>query len=254
MKKTLRRCTNYYRGVRYIKRFILVLILFINIPVFASGKNLSTADKTELLTLIKCCADIDNYDRNDYDMDELMRKVLYTHRNFRLLSSIPANEQTINSSLKMCSERFISDSIQKAFRLQAKHPEEYELADIGYCSANGYYYYYGGYTRYFATDVHRISNTFYTSDGSLYVIFSNSFNNGTSLKDEYSTATAKRDGYGWYLTSIHMNSDFTDMPEYLTTVSAPLLQDPGSHSYLTLLIILIAAALVTIIIVRVYIL
>ena len=222
--------------------------MFINIPVYAAGSSLSKNDKAELLTLIKCCADIEDYDRDNYDMDKLMRNVLYTHRNFILLSPFQPDEKTINSSLKMCSERFIADSIYKAFRLEAKHPDEHELSATGYCEANGYYYYYGGYTRFFATDVHSIANTFYTSDGSLYIIFSNSYYNGISETDEYSTATARRDGDGWYLTSIHMNSDFTDMPEYLNTVNEPLTDDTGMRRFLPALIMLITVALVSVII------
>ena len=225
--------------------------MFIYIPVYAAESSLSKSDKAELLTLIKCCADIKDYDRNNYDMDKLMRDVLYTHRNFMLLSSFHPEDRTINGDLKMCSERFISDSMQKAFRLDAKRPDEHQLSDIGYCNANGYYYYYGGYTRYFATDVHSIANTFYTPDGSLYIIFSNSFNDGIVKKDEYSTATAKHDYNGWYLTSIHMNSDFTDMPQYLTAINEQYTEDTGMRRYFPALIILIAAVLVSIII-RVY--
>lgn len=225
--------------------------MFIYIPVYAAESSLSKSDKAELLTLIKCCADIKDYDRNNYDMDKLMRDVLYTHRNFMLLSSFQPDEKKINSGLKMCSEKFISDSMQKAFRLDAAHPDEHQLSDKGYCAANGYYYYYGGYTRYFATDVHSIANTFYTPDGSLYIIFSNSFNDGIVQKDEYSTATAKHDGDGWYLTSIHMNSDFTDMPEYLSTINKPYTENTGLRRYFPALIVLITAVLVSIII-RVY--
>ena len=227
------------------------MILFIYIPAYAADSSISKSDKAELLTLIKCCADIEDYDRNNYDMDMLMRDVLYTHRNFMLLSSFQPDERTINGGLKMCSERFIFDSIQKAFRLEAKRPDENELTAIGYCNTNGYYYYYGGYTKYFATDVHSIANTFYTTDGSLYIIFSNSFNNGAVQKEEYSTATAKRDSNGWYLTSIHMNSDFTDMPQYLNAINEPYSEDIGMRRYFPALIILIAAVLVSIII-RIY--
>lgn len=225
--------------------------MFICIPVYAAGSTLSKSEKDELLLLIKCCADIKDYDRNNYDMDKLMRNVLYTHRNFIPVSSFQPDEKTINSGLKMCSEKFISDSMYKAFRLEAKHPDENELTAIGYCAANGYYYYYGGYTRYFATDVHSIANTFYTPEGSLYIIFSNSYYNGISLTDEYSTATARHDSDGWYLTSIHMNSDFTDMPEHLSTVNELSTNDTGMRRYFPALIILITVTLVSVII-RVY--
>ena len=225
--------------------------MFICIPVYAAASTLSKSEKDELLLLIKCCADIKDYDRNNYDMDKLMRNVLYTRRNFIPVSTFQPDEKTINNGLKMCSEKFISDSMYKAFRLEAKRPDEHELTSIGYCVANGYYYYYGGYTRYFATDVHNIANTFYTPDGSLYIIFSNSFYNGISQTDEYSTATARHDSDGWYLTSIHMNSDFTDMPEHLSTVNELPADDTGMRRYFPALIILITVALVSVII-RVY--
>ena len=225
--------------------------MFSCIPVYAAGSTLSKSEMDELLILIKCCADINDYDRSNYDMDKLMRNVLYTHRNFIPICSFHPDEKAINSGLKMCSEKFISYSIYKALRLEARHPDEHELTATGYCAANGYYYYYGGYTRYFATDVHSIANTFYTPDGSLYIIFSNSYYNGISKSDEYSTATARHDSDGWYLTSIHMNSDFTDMPENLSTVNELPTDNTGMRRYFPALIILIAVVLVSVIL-RVY--
>ena len=201
--------------------FFFFIFIYTYIPVCSAGYDLSEQDRYELLTLIKCCADIQDYDRDSYDPDELMRGVLYTHRNFILLSRFSTEEGTINNGLRMCSERFIRDAMDKAFRLPVTKSSATELMNNGYYINNGYCYYFGGYSRYFATDVHDIVNTFYTPDNSLYIIFSDSYTEDGKTVDEYSTATAQRDDRGWYLTSIHMNSDFSDMPDFSASEPKP---------------------------------
>lgn len=177
------------------------------------SKELRDSEQNELLLLIKACADIQSYDASDFDTDALMRSVLYTHRNFMLITDTAPRTDTVSDSLNMCSEKFISAAIYKAFRITAKRPAVNMLSSLGYCVNNGYYYYRGGYKKYFATDVKGIEKAVPTGDDTLYIIFRDSYlEGGEKPIDEYSSAAVKKDGEGWYLTAVTMNSDFSDFP------------------------------------------
>ncbi len=176
--------------------------------------RLNDTDTDELITLIKCCADIPDYEAGRSDKDKLTLNVLYTHRNFMLLTDIDPGSAEGHNGLKLCRESFINDAMYKAFRLKPDRPALNMLTTLGYCANNGYYYYSGGYSIYCNTLINGIARSFYLDDGTLYIIFSDTYIEGANTPiDEYSTATALKDSDGWYLTSIQMNSDFSRLSD-----------------------------------------
>lgn len=216
-----------------------------NIPL--RELSLSEAERTEILHLLKACADIYTFNSDDYDINELTMRVLYTHRNFQLLSNI--NPQTAqNTSIKMCSEQFIAESMHKAFRITPPKPALNMLTQIGYCYNNGLYYYTGGYNEYFATDITDIIKIYAIKDNSIYVIFKNSYtDSNTPVGVEFSSATIKKDSEGYYLSSLQMGK-LIDNPQEL--ISPDTINASGSiyTKYIPLFVILIAVAVTGIVI------
>lgn len=161
-------------------------------------------DKQELLLLIKACADLTGYDAAEYDTDQLMRDVLYTHRNFMWLTEIKPESRSGYNGLNLCSADYIQDIMHRSFRIDAPEPAFSELNSKGYALNRGMYYWSGGYTAYYATEVHDIVQSYSPDSCTLNVVYSDTFiEQGKDKKQEYSSASFKRDAEGWYLTAIH---------------------------------------------------
>ena len=182
---------------------------------------LSDAERSELLSLVKSCADLMHYDSETSDENELVRHVLFTHKNFKLLSSAPDNASDTGGGLKLCGGSFIDDVMQKAFRRTPEKPPVNMLTTLGYCYNNGCYYYTGGYNTFFSTDNITLVRVLSLSDTALYVIFSDTYTEGASDPIfEYSTAVVSRDEDGFYLTRLDMGGDI-DVPRELMDIDQP---------------------------------
>lgn len=166
--------------------------------------ELDPDDTEELMNLIKSCADIMDYDSNDYDLDTLTRHVLYTRENFRLLTDL-SPMYSKGGNINMCSTEFIDDVMYKAFRLKPERPPVNMLTHLGYCVNGNSYNYTGGYNVYFATDIKNIIRTVKGEDNNIFIVFSDTYTEGDKKPIfEYSTALAKRDSNGFYITQLHM--------------------------------------------------
>ena len=198
----------------YIKTLTLVCIL---IQIFTTTVHADIKDDTQMLHLIKACADIGDYDVENSDIDELMRRFLYTYRNFEIVSDIEPHAVQ-SGKLIMCNKDFVKDAFYKTFRLNAPEPAPDRLTDIGYCVNNGFYCFSGGYTEYFATDVKEITRVIPLNDNSVYVIFSDYYRSGTNEPVfEYSSMIIGKDSEGYFVKRIKMNDDFKDLHSLLNT-------------------------------------
>lgn len=184
--------------------FILLLNLF---SLSASAADISDKDKEQLLLLLKACADITEYDSSSCNENELMLRMLYTYENFTVISDVtPQFGGTADK--KLLNSAFADDAMYKAFRIKPEHPDVSRLTELGYCYSGGYYYYTGGYSGYFATDVKEINSISRLSDSTFYIVFTDTFTDAdTPLVTEQSTAVAAKDSDGFYLKELHMGSN-----------------------------------------------
>ena len=213
--------------IKRIFYFLALIIYIININVHAEPSvMLNTADYDAIIQLLAACADIPEYDRSYTDKDELMRRVLYTHRNFKWITDVPPGTAQGHNSLTLCSGNYISDIMHTAFRIAPEQPKLNELTRRGYCYSNGMYYWSGGYTRYFATQVHDIVSARYADNDTLVVVFTDTYiESGSKPIEEYSSASFMHDSEGWYLTSIHMgqsNINPTNPPAAVPAPESPI--------------------------------
>ncbi len=184
--------------------FILLLNLF---PLSASAADISAKDKEQLLLLLKACADITEYDSSAYNENELMLRMLYTYKNFAVLSDIPPQSGGTDNK-KLLNSTFADEVMYKAFRIKPEHPDVSRLTELGYCYSGGYYYYTGGYSGYFATDIKEINSISKISDSEFYIVFTDSFTDAdTPLIMEQSAAVAAKDSDGFYLKELHMGGN-----------------------------------------------
>jgi hypothetical protein len=112
----------------------------------------------------------------NYDYDKLFKYVLYTHKNFQILTDIPAD--TGNSSnlgynnVKLVNSDYIDYIMTRVFRITPEKPPVNELLERGFCYNDGYYYYIGGFGVYFATKIVDIKGVYDIGGGVTFVIFS----------------------------------------------------------------------------------
>lgn len=184
----------------HIKLFTLFITLFLQ----ASVAYASQPSPQDILPVIKACADIGKFNPTDYDTNYLMRRVLYTYRNFEIITASAPDAHTANN-LKLCRTDFIKEAVYNAFRITAPTPSAEQLTQQGYCESNGYYYFTGGYTQYFATEAIEIVKTIPLNDNTLFVIFSDIYYEaGKEPIFEYSSAYLGYDSDGYYIRSISM--------------------------------------------------
>lgn len=218
--------------------FIFALLLFPS-AARAESASLTAAERDEILLLLKACADVARYDAADYDEHELMRRILYTSENFRVLSDLPLNSGG-EGKRRLVSAAFIDDAAYKAFRLRPEHPGADRLTELGYCYVGGIYYYTGGYIGHFATDIKEITAVRRLSGSELYVEFDDTFTDAkTPLRSERSSAVIDRDADGIYLKALYMGgvpSPETAAPENADRGKAPL------ERFLPAIILLLALA------------
>ncbi len=186
----------------------ITVIIYVLIQCLSITANAQHSESPELLRLIKACADIGDYNSETTDKNELMLRFLYTYRNFEIITDTePFPTQSDN--LKMCRTDFVKDAVYNAFRIDAPAPSPEMLTELGYCENNGYYYFKGGYSEYFATDVREIQKIIPLDDGTLYVIFSNYYQEGENPRRlEYSSMQIGRDNDGYFVIAIDMDDDF----------------------------------------------
>lgn len=187
------------------------VIIYILLQCFFTSVYASHEENPELMKIIRACVDIGDYTAETCDKNELMRRFLYTYRNFEIITDTEPHA-TKSDKLLMCRTDFVKEALYRAFRIDAPTPLPEKLTELGYCVNNGYYYYSGGYTEYFATDVKDILKVIELDDNSIYVIFSDYYREGNNEPVlEYSSMLIGQDSDGYYVMAIEMDDDFTTL-------------------------------------------
>ena len=110
--------------------------------------ELSVSEKQEITKTLTACADVMRFNIRNYNYDKLFKYVLYTHKNFQILTDIPAD--TGNSSnlgynnVTLVNSDYIDYIMTRVFRITPEKPPVNELLERGFCYNDGYYYYIGG--------------------------------------------------------------------------------------------------------------
>lgn len=215
-------------------------ILFTVLAIFCYFPHAYAYNDSDILPLIKACADIASYSAETTDENELMLKVLFTHNNFKIVTDKTLKTDK-SGSLNMCNAEFIQDVMYKVFRIDAPTPTPDKLNELGYYYNNGYYYYSGGYSIYYATNVNEIVKTVQNTDGSVNIIFSNTYVEGDNKpQSEISEMKLKKDNLGYYVSEINMNTDLTDMELTSSPVAHKSNYSESILKYMPLAIALIA--------------
>lgn len=179
--------------------------------------ELSVSEKQEITKILTACADVMRFNIRNYNYDKLFKYVLYTHKNFQILTDIPAD--TGNSSnlgynnVTVVNSDYIDYIMTRVFRITPEKPPVNELLERGFCYNDGYYYYIGGFGIYFATEIVDIKGVYDIGGGVTFVIFSDIYYEGDTRTPEYSFAILQNTENGYSLMRLGMGEDLPTSDE-----------------------------------------
>lgn len=179
--------------------------------------ELSVSEKQEITKTLTACADVMRFNIRNYNYDKLFKYVLYTHKNFQILTDIPAD--TGNSSnlgynnVKLVNSDYIDYIMTRVFRITPEKPPVNELLERGFCYNDGYYYYIGGFGVYFATKIVDIKGVYDIGGGVTFVIFSDIYYESDTRTPEYSFAILQNTENGYSLMRLGMGEDLPTSDE-----------------------------------------
>ena len=179
--------------------------------------ELSVSEKQEITKTLTACADVMRFNIRNYNYDKLFKYVLYTHKNFQILTDIPAD--TGNSSnlgynnVKLVNSDYIDYIMTRIFRITPEKPPVNELLERGFCYNDGYYYYNGGFGVYFATEITDIKGVYDIGGGVTFVVFSDIYYEGNTRTPEYSFAILQNTENGYSLLRLGMGEDLPTSDE-----------------------------------------
>lgn len=179
--------------------------------------ELSVSEKQEITKTLTACADVMRFNIRNYNYDKLFKYVLYTHKNFQILTDIPAD--TGNSSnlgynnVKLVNSDYIDYIMTRVFRITPEKPPVNELLERGFCYNDGYYYYIGGFGVYFATKIVDIKGVYDIGGGVTFVVFSDIYYEGDTRTPEYSFAILQNTENGYSLMRLGMGEDLPTSDE-----------------------------------------
>ena len=179
--------------------------------------ELSVSEKQEITKTLPACADVMRFNIRNYDYDKLFKYVLYTHKNFQILTDIPAD--TGNSSnlgynnVKLVNSDYIDYIMTRVFRITPEKPPVNELLERGFCYNDGYYYYIGGFGVYFATKIVDIKGVYDIGGSVTFVIFSDIYYESDTRTPEYSFAILQNTENGYSLMRLGMGEDLPTSDE-----------------------------------------
>lgn len=179
--------------------------------------EMSVSEKQEITKTLTACADVMRFNIRNYNYDKLFKYVLYTHKNFQILTDIPAD--TGNSSnlgynnVTVVNSDYIDYIMTRVFRITPEKPPVNELLERGFCYNDGYYYYIGGFGVYFATKIVDIKGVYDIGGGVTFVIFSDIYYEGDTRTPEYSFAILQNTENGYSLMRLGMGEDLPTSDE-----------------------------------------
>ena len=186
-------------------------------PFTNKVNELSVSEKQEITKTLTACADVMRFNIRNYDYDKLFKYVLYTHKNFQILTDIPAD--TGNSSnlgynnVKLVNSDYIDYIMTRIFCITPEKPPVNELLERGFCYNDGYYYYNGGFGVYFATEIADIKGVYDIGGGVTFVVFSDIYYEGNTRTPEYSFAILQNTENGYSLLRLGMGEDLPTSDE-----------------------------------------
>lgn len=201
-----------------------------NYPFENKINVMSDAEKNNIKTLLTACADIMSFDIRDYDYDTLFKYILYTHKNFQIITDIPASSGNSSSlgynNVSIVSSDFIDFVMNNIFKIPPEKPPVNTLLSRGFCYNNGFYYYTGGFDSYFATKILDLIGVYNIDDENIFVLMSDIYYENNSETPEYSFAILHNENGSYSLLRLGMGKSLLSYEEIMNYTQESLSPAP----------------------------
>ena len=158
-----------------------------------------------------------SFDIKDYDYDSLFKYVLYTHKNFQILTDIPPDSGSSSSlgynNVSLVRSDFIDYVMENVFRITPEKPPVNSLINRGFCYNDGYYYYTGGFDVFFSTQILDLIGVYDIGGGVTFVIFSDIYRENDTETPEYSFAVLQKVNNSYSVLRLGMGENLPDEEE-----------------------------------------
>lgn len=192
-------------------------VIIADYPFTNRVNELSVSEKQEITKTLTACADVMRFNIRNYNYDKLFKYVLYTHKNFQILTDIPADTGNSSNSgynnVTLVNSDYIDYIMTRVFRITPEKPPVNELLERGFCYNDGYYYYIGGFGVYFATKIVDIKGVYDIGGGVIFVVFGDIYYEGDTRTPEYSFAILQNTENGYSLMRLGMGEDLPTSDE-----------------------------------------
>lgn len=164
------------------------------------------SEKNDMMTVIKACADVMEFDIRDYDYDKTVKYILCSNQNFKILTDIPSNYVPDSGGISIVGTEYIDYILKNVFDLPTEHPGVNLLTRRGFCVDSGYYYYKNNFG-YYATDILDAEGIYNLGNNMYYIVFSDIFRLESSAVPEYSYAVLEKNSGGYKLIKLGMGKN-----------------------------------------------
>ena len=164
------------------------------------------SEKNDMMTVIKACADVMEFDIRDYDYDKTVKYILCSNQNFKILTDIPSNYIADSGGISIVGTEYIDYILKNVFDLPTEHPGVNLLTRRGFCVDSGYYYYKNNFG-YYATDILDAEGIYNLGNNMYYIVFSDIFRLESSAVPEYSYAVLEKNSGGYKLIKLGMGKN-----------------------------------------------
>ncbi|MGN0107409.1 MAG: hypothetical protein ACI4A5_06930 [Hominilimicola sp.] len=203
---------NVYTFLSHLKQETISQYSFVN-----KLNTISAEEINSIRTTLSACADVMRFDIKNYNYDTLFKYVLYTHKNFQVLTDIPPASGSSSSlgynNVSIVSSDYIDYIMEKVFRITPEKPPVNNLLNRGFCYSDGYYYYTGGFDVYFATEILDLAGVYDIGGGVTFVVFSDVYYEGTTATPEYSFAIVQKNSGGYSMLRLGMGENLPSQEE-----------------------------------------
>jgi len=169
-------------------------------------------EKDEIVMLLDSVSEVVEFDVENVDFVRLLKNILYTSQKYERImgkdDDYKENSQEAGfEDIQSVDGSYIDQILIRIFKTEPQHISVNNLIENGVCYTNGRYFFVGGYTKDFNTEILELSEVYNLGGGRYYVIFCDKYMEEGEEIVEYSYAVIERNEDMYSLVRLSMGGN-----------------------------------------------
>lgn len=183
---------------------------------FTDCKNeIGTQKLNKMYDVLNCVGDVIEFDSKNVDLIRLLKNVLYTSHKYEnivgLKRDYKKNSQEAGlEEIQSVNGEYIDYILIRIFGVEPEHLSVNNLIENDVCYTNGRYFFRGGYTDEFNTEIERIDSVYDLGGGRYYLIFFDEYTQNEYALQEYGYAVLDENDDKYTLVKLSVGGDLLD--------------------------------------------